>query len=192
MQLQKDQGSTRDAGSVEVELKAPVPDLGRLSNRLVERGATPRGRRVEKDIYLAHPGRDFAETDEALRIRVAEDGVEVTYKGPKVTDDEDKTREEVTLKVDDAHVAKRLFGHLGFEEVATITKNRQVFHVNGLTVCLDQVERLGTYAEIEQVVGHQDVDMVLKRAKGLAKKLGLTDFERRSYLELLLEKDAVE
>ena len=53
-------------------------------------------RRIEVDRYFNHPARDFAETDEALRIRRIGPVNRITYKGPRV-DTVTKTRQELEL-----------------------------------------------------------------------------------------------
>ena len=50
----------------------------------------------EIDVYFAHPARDFAQTDEALRLRRKGDANCITYKGPKI-DATTKTRREIEL-----------------------------------------------------------------------------------------------
>ena len=75
----------------EVELKFPVADLGAIEARLVELGTRFDEAVTQVDRYFAHPARDFARTDEALRIRQVGNACYVTYKGPKV-DAATKTR----------------------------------------------------------------------------------------------------
>jgi adenylate cyclase, class 2 len=55
--------------SYEVEMKFPAADQAALESRLAELGATITAPQSEIDVYFAHPARDFAKTDEALRIR---------------------------------------------------------------------------------------------------------------------------
>jgi len=52
----------------EVEVKVPA-DLEAVRDRLEALEATPRGAVVQVDTYYDAPHREFAETDEALRIR---------------------------------------------------------------------------------------------------------------------------
>ena len=52
----------------EVEMKFPVSDWAALEARLAELGATISAAQAECDVYFAHPARDFARTDEALRV----------------------------------------------------------------------------------------------------------------------------
>jgi adenylate cyclase, class 2 len=53
----------------EVEQKFPVADMQELERCITALGATISDPQTEADLYFAHPARDFAKTDEALRIR---------------------------------------------------------------------------------------------------------------------------
>ena len=78
----------------EVECKYPVDDLPRVEIALARMGAKIGAPVRQTDKYFAHPSRDFAATDEALRIRVSGEENYITYKGPKV-DATTKTRREI-------------------------------------------------------------------------------------------------
>src|SRR5690349_15355832 len=80
----------------EVEQKFRVGDARQIEAKLAELKAVFKDRQQQIDRYFNHPGRDFARTDEALRLRQI--GVEnfITYKGPKI-DQATKTRRELEL-----------------------------------------------------------------------------------------------
>ena len=80
----------------EVEIKFRAADLEALGRRLLSLGAEPIGTSEQEDLYLAHPSRDFASTDEALRLRRVGDMNRITYKGPKLGGPT-KTREETPI-----------------------------------------------------------------------------------------------
>ena len=85
---------------LEVEMKFPAADLPTLAARLEALGAR-RGETLEEaDHYFNAPDRDFARTDEALRIRRIGDHNRITYKGPK-RDAVTKTRTEIELPIGD-------------------------------------------------------------------------------------------
>ena len=63
------QGAWIEGASIEVEQKFPVADLAQIAARLTALGAPPGEPGCEEDCYYRHPARDFAQTDEALRIR---------------------------------------------------------------------------------------------------------------------------
>ena len=57
--------------TLEIEVKAYAEDLARVEEQLKDMGAVFIAAMCENDTYFNHPKRDFAATDEALRIRVA-------------------------------------------------------------------------------------------------------------------------
>jgi len=181
----------------EVEQKFPVADLTDLEQRLREAGATISEPQTEIDLYFAHPGRNYAETDEALRIRRRGPSSFITYKGPKL-DRTTKTRREIDLPLppgeETAEQWIALLQALGFTPVAEVRKSRRKAHVawQGRRVegSLDEVEEVGTYAELELVVEADQLEPAKECIASLAAELGLADSERRSYLELLLGRRA--
>jgi len=87
----------------EVEQKYPVADVAALEARLAGAGAGWHGVVEQVDRYFGHPSRDFATTDEALRLRSTADGVAITWKGPRL-DAAAKTRREIELPLAEAAV----------------------------------------------------------------------------------------
>ena len=176
----------------EVEMKFPVADMAALAARLAGLGATISPLQPEVDVYFAHPARDFARTDEALRIRRKGRANFITYKGPKV-DAITKTRREIDLPLPPGEEAApawtTLLETLGFMVVGEVRKSRRKAHVvwqrRSVEVSFDEVERLGTFAELELVVEPTGVKAAKQCIVSLAKSLGLEGSQRQSYLELL-------
>ncbi len=188
--------------TLEVEIKVRVDDPERVEEILSEEGEHVRTLRQE-DVYFSHPCRDFAETDEALRLREVEteEGSTciLTYKGPKIGD-VGKSRVEIEVEVSDREAAREILERLGFEplEDMVIRKVRKVYalHVDGTRVeaCLDTVEGLGTFLEVE-IEAEEDADvdeleaMLLELVRD---RLGVRgEVVRDSYLELLMRKEGV-
>jgi adenylate cyclase class 2 len=180
---------------IEVEQKFPVEDLSAFQQQLEALGATWLGERVEADTYYAHPARDFAQTDEALRIRRVGTSSLLAYKGPKL-DPTTKTRRELELPLgsDDRTTADwaSLLEVLGFRPVAEVRKNRRKLSVpwqgRQVEASLDEVAEVGTFVELELVTTEADLESAKAVIASLAAQLGLARSERRSYLELLLEE----
>lgn len=179
----------------EVEHKYRLADPDACQRRLVELGGVVGLTQMQVDAYYAHPSRIFAETDEALRIRRVGEENCVTYKGPKL-DPLTKTRRELELPLAAGETGAAQFGELlealGFRPAAIVRKERR--HValawQGWTVdvALDTVDKVGDFIELELAVDEADVEAAKACLASLAKVLGLSQSERRSYLELLLEK----
>jgi adenylate cyclase class 2 len=175
--------------SMEVEAKAYCDDLSKIEKMILELGGEFQEEVEQVDIYFNHPLRDFAQTDEALRIRRAEDKATFTYKGPKI-DSQTKTREELKVQLSDGDAMREVLSKLGFLEVGTVKKVRKKYKLNEFKVCLDDVKGLGSFVELEVEVSKDDQDEVSRLRDIILKTMkewGLEKVERRSYLELLLE-----
>lgn len=178
----------------EVEQKFPVDSLAVIAQALGERNVSIAAPRAEVDLYFAHPQRDFAKTDEALRLRRIGLTNRITYKGPKL-DAQTKTRQEIELDLGEGEAAfeqwKALLEALGFRPVAHVHKRRRKAHLTWqfrqVEVSLDEVEGVGTFVELETMAGQDDLDAARRAIADLARQLGLSQTERRSYLELLLD-----
>jgi len=168
---------------LEVEVKYRA-DLSRVRERLKVLGFSLVAVQEEEDIYFQHPCRDFAATDEALRVRYAGGRAYVTYKGPRMGAGA-KTRVEVSAEAGPgvAEVLERL----GFVAVAKIRKRREYYAGGGFSVSLDWVEGLGEFVEVEKTVGGEgDVLRAVEEVRRLASALGLGEEVRETYLELFL------
>lgn len=179
----------------EVEMKFAVADMAALESKLVRCGVTIGQPQTELDIYFSHPARDFAQTDEALRVRRKGQAVFVTYKGPKI-DPQTKTRHEIDLPLppgeETAQAWIEMLTVLGFGIVGEVRKSRRKAAIawQGRSVegSLDEIEGLGTFVELELIAEANDLDTARANIASLAAELGLAGSERRSYLELLLTK----
>ena len=169
---------------LEIEIKTRSVDNGKIERTLLERGATLSKDCDQVDEYFNHPCRDFAITDEALRLRKDPNG-KITYKGPKV-DRSTKTREEIEMDIEDPEKMAHILVRLGFRSVAKVRKKRKEYVLDGVTVSLDSVDGLGDFVELE--VQGENAEEGRSRIERLRDELGLSGSERRSYLEMLLER----
>ncbi len=178
----------------EVEQKHRVPDIVAIVARLSERGVEIDRAIEQSDQYFAHPCRDFAKTDEALRIRTVGDKSFVTYKGPKI-DITTKTRREIELPLDSNNGGGSQFAELlvalGFSPVAVVRKRRRSFQVGvgeyKVEGALDDVDGVGSFVELELQADESGLEAAKAAIAKLAVGLCLGPSERRSYLEMLLE-----
>lgn len=174
---------------MEVEQKFRVDSLAKIERRLKKLNATVGEPQEEVDLYFAHPSRDFAQTDEALRIRRKGRQSFVTYKGPKI-DSTTKTRREIDLPIDSPDDWQALLEALGFRPVAEVRKRRRKavldWSAREIEISLDDVDRLGPFVELEIVTDAGQVDPAREAIRLLAAALGLVENERRSYLGMLL------
>ncbi len=147
---------------MEIEAKARCPDPALVEAKLAELGATHVATLAQKDTYFRAPHIDFAETDQALRIRretrepagsaptVADLSVSatLTYKGPKV-DAKTKSRLEIETPVPNPGAVTTMLTAMGFEPLEAVVKTRRLWVLGELEVCMDHVEGLGDFVEVE-------------------------------------------
>lgn len=169
---------------IECELKFKVNRLDRIEDRLKALGASLKDSVLQIDYYFNHPCRDFLNTDEALRIRFTDKFIEVTYKGPRRKNGV-KSREEIGLKLPKNYFENvlRFFENLGFRKYFVIKKYRRMYSLNDFNICLDDVEGLGKFVEIE-ILGEYEVgrEKIIKFAEKLDIKSKPIE---KTYLELL-------
>jgi len=175
---------------LEVELKVKVPSLNPVREELRNKGAEFLGRVHEHDIFFNAPDRDFAITDEAVRIRYTDSRAVVTYKGPKRKEYGLKAREELNIAVESGEAFATLLLRLGFRQTLEVNKWRETYRLGNASVSLDDVEGLGTFAEIEVMAEEGKGDPAAEIA-AIARTIGIRGEPiLASYLELLLAKKA--
>lgn len=186
---------------LEVELKgALLPEQADvLPNVLAALHFAEQAAVQETDIYFNAPDRDFRKTDEALRLRthklLSEGKTQtlVTYKGAKL-DAKSSTRRELETAVEDFETMLQLFCVLGYKPVFTVTKKRRSFTCGAKTVCLDSVDGLGNFMELEAVLPDgSDREAEAEELLTLLDTMGVSReaLTRKSYLELLMASATV-
>jgi adenylate cyclase class 2 len=173
----------------EVEVKARIEDPASIESQLFTLGASFQHTIHQNDTYFQHPLRNFAQTDEALRIRITDDKSYLTYKGPKI-DSFSKTREELELEVQDPLKFSELLKKIGLNPIMKVVKTRKSYLLQDISISIDTIEELGNFIELElDVPDKAQVPMARERLFTILAQLTISPdkFERRSYLELLMK-----
>ena len=171
---------------IEVEVKARIESFDEMEESLKNIGAVKTKTEFQQDIYFQSPIVDFAKTDEALRIRTADNDTFITYKGPKLNG-ASKTRKEVEMRIESSQKARDILEEIGFKPARTVRKRRKYYTLENFEISLDDVEGLPPYMEIEIDLNEgEDYSDAQAKIFELFEKLGVTEgFERTSYMELL-------
>lgn len=180
---------------IEVEQKFRVTDEAKLRSELVAAGFSQQDTVTQVDLYFQHPVRNFAETDEALRLRRDGQHWAVTYKGPRQPGP-CKQRFELELPIVAAPETEQqwtvFLEQLGFAPVATVRKQREIWCSSqhpGFCVTIDALEReleTPVFCELEVVVPAESTVAAVTRIESMARQLSLSEVEKRSYLEMIL------
>ncbi|GIW78315.1 MAG: adenylyl cyclase [Gemmatales bacterium] len=179
---------------LEIEMKFPVEALPSVREKLLSLTADPPVKRREEDQYFNASDRDFADTDEALRLRRIGSANFATYKGPRAAGDtKTRTEIEVCLREGDetAIQFEKFLRCLGFRPVAKLQKDREIFHLERggfrIEACLDCVAGVGNFVELEILAPEEQYQAARRVLLSLADEIGLKNPVTLSYLEMLLD-----
>jgi len=194
---------------IEVEIKVKISDPDLIRKKFNNNNVIYKISLQHEDTYFNMPKglRDFKQTDEALRLRksIEYDKTDqtkrtkidyfITYKGKKI-DSSTKTRKEIELKIEDREKMREMLNTLGFQEVFTVTKERELYeflyenhHIEALIDFLPILDQY--FMEIEYTTNSiENVNAVRKVLFAFLNLLGINKEESitKSYLELILEK----
>jgi adenylate cyclase, class 2 len=92
-----------------------------------------------------------------LRIREQDDRFILTLKQAK-SNEQDAIEHET--EVVDAKETREILEHMGFHEEVRINKIRRTAHYNNWEICIDEVEGLGSFIEVEHIAEDPEVESV--------------------------------
>ena len=194
---------------IEVEIKVKIYDPNLMRKNFNDFNGVYKLSLHHEDTYFNMPSglRDFKQTDEALRLRksiefnrdnktnIQKINHFITYKGKKI-DKTSKTREEIEVKIDEIEDMKNLLKLLGFREVFTVIKERELydftFQDTRIEVLIDYLPILEQYfveveiltESINNVETAKEILFQFLEVFGIKKEESI----RTSYLELVMKK----
>lgn len=181
---------------IEVEQKYRVPNPESILARLELADFRPALEIKQVDAYYQHPSRNFAQTDEAFRLRQDGDQFCVSYKGPKQPGP-CKQRFELELPLEPTNQTQEdwheLLTRLSFQFVAQVVKFRQCFYATqhpNLTVMIDRLQTGNepmVFCEIEVLAEQNETEAAARAIESLASSLELDQIVKKSYLKITLD-----
>jgi len=144
------------AGMEEIEVKAVLKDKDGVIAKLKELGCEFGSAVVQEDtIYAKEVGSlsTFLSNELFLRLRV-HDGGKVIFTAKYHKDRERSLLSAPTeheVGVDDRDTMERILMLQGYQEAMRVNKKRMTGHYKQWEICLDEVEGLGSFIEVEQL-----------------------------------------
>ncbi|MCL5435800.1 MAG: class IV adenylate cyclase [Patescibacteria group bacterium] len=136
----------------EVEIKAQVKDLRAAEGKLLELGGKISSSVVQADRIFLQNGVKMEQVTvntPVLRIRKQDPGkILLTYKHIL---GEELDKQEHEVEISDADEMEKILKFSGYYEIVRFTKRRRKCKIDGYTICLDEVEGLGDFIEIEKL-----------------------------------------
>lgn len=170
----------------EIEIKLRVNDSQQIKEKLIEMGCIFSGSIHQHDTNYTKGGSTeewvaSKEGDMIIRIRRQETGAEFNLKQQKSNESDNL---EYETKIDDPDALHDILVTLGYSPEIEVKKVRQKGKLGEYEICLDEVEKLGSFMEIEKLTSNDiDPEAVRKELFDAIKPLGLSeaDEEIRGY-----------
>lgn len=139
---------------IEVELKSVVDDLDARRAAVERAGARLQFSGRLEDRRYDNPARALRARDHVLRTRVRREpdgGVKasVDWKGPTAVAGGFKTREELSIAVDDPATATAILERLGYDVTEAIDRDIWEYALDGVTVRFERYPRMDPLVEVE-------------------------------------------
>lgn len=146
---------------LEIEIKLPISDIEAVRARLIELGFEPKCNLRTRDVYFDNANGQIKGNGQALRVREVidrnsgEEYSEVNFKDRKM-DSRTVSRRELETGVSSAETMIEIFSSMGFMPVKPwVCKIRDEYSLGEINACVDVIEGLGDFLELEIVASEQ-------------------------------------
>ncbi len=176
----------------EIEIKAKIDDIEKMRGKLLVLGCQFREPLFQEDVIFLPVGIEFSDIIKGtpvVRIRLSNDKVTLTLK-KKISQGNELIKLEKEIIISDRNTAREIVKQMGFHEVIKVSKERSECGYKDMTICLDMVEGLGTFIEVEKMSENEDGAEVQRNLFDFLQTLGIGEREKvtKGYDTLLYEK----
>ena len=179
---------------IECEVKLKIEKPKEIIDKLTALDFVECDQLTETDTYFDNRNNEIRDNDSALRVRetvnhtTSQTYSQINFKGKRL-DKKTMSRPEYESEVDSAETMIKILGNLGYNPVSPkVIKNRKIMRSHSITACVDSVEGLGDFLELEVIVEtEKEKEQELTRIEGILASLGysINDTTTTSYLSAL-------
>lgn len=164
----------------EIEIKAKVINEEDILSKLQDLGCEISEPVVQEDVVFAQKIgslEEFLTNSVFLRIRESQKGIVFTLKyNPDRQGEPDAMPVEHEVTVDSRAELEAIIQLLGFKPMVAVKKTRRTGHHKNWEICIDAVEELGTFIEVEQMAEHEeDIEPIRESIMEFLRSLDITE-----------------
>lgn len=165
----------------EIEIKARVKDEQGLRNALQNAGIMLGKPVKHHDVVYSRPGaKDGDPAENWLRIRTENDSRHIFTLKRSVVGELDSIEHETVIENSDE--LRAIFGYLGYELFSDLTKTREKAQEGEYEICLDAVDSLGIFIEVEKLCDESvDGTKVVDELWAYLKRLGIDESDKETH-----------
>lgn len=136
----------------EVEIKVKVADLPELQRKLETGGFVFGQPTVQEDVIYIPEHEHFVPVKPGVNVlRIRKQGEKTLFTLKQSDPHNHLSKLEYELEISSGNEMRNIIGLLGFKEVTRVKKTRTKSKKEELEVCLDVVEGLGSFVEVEKM-----------------------------------------
>lgn len=175
---------------IEVEIRAKINNFGEIKNKFKKLDIEFVKKEKQIDRIFGNP--KFLDSNNMIiegglvaRIRTVDNKNVLEFKEIS----RDKGGIEIRSELGNLGAGLELLEKLQFNEAFTVSKSREVYHYKDFEICLDEVEKLGLFVEIEKTVSSPDQkESARKECADLLEKISpSSEIESRKYGDMMQE-----
>lgn len=174
---------------IEMELKALLKNRLQVMKKIEKFGCEWVLVGMQEDIiYEKNDIQQIAHTP-IFRIRKCGDKTILTL---KVLEEDFDTAEELELNINDEKIMHKMLQTIGFLPKIQIVKRREMTKYKGFNICIDEVEGLGDFIEVEMISEKKnDKNIIYEEIRKILLEIGVEeqDLRKEKYYEMLLKKE---
>lgn len=164
----------------EIEIKAKVADREGILSQLTSLGCELSEPVTQEDVVFAQKVgsmEEFLTNSVFLRIREGTKGIVFTLKyNPDRQGAPDAMPVEHEITVDPRAELEAMLSFLDFKPMVTVRKTRRSGNFKNWEICIDEVEELGTFIEVEQMAEHdEEIEPIRDSIMEFLRSLGITE-----------------
>ncbi|HEY9723068.1 MAG TPA: class IV adenylate cyclase [Oscillatoriaceae cyanobacterium] len=168
-----------------MEIEAKIALTDDQARALRERLGAPKSVHQQRDVYMQTAGLPVA-----LRVREEDNQAWVTLKSGFGQVSGIRVREELepSIRHEEVSMWLAIFEKLGMPSGMEVRKHRETYPYDGVIVVIDEVEGLGTFAEVEALA--DDAEAAVVKLEATIAELGMAELPRLtdSYRKLLAKR----
>ncbi len=164
----------------EIEIKVKIDSFEKIEEGLKKLGCEVSEPITQNDVVFFDKNYD-GKTRNVLRIRTVNDKSILTFKRSTV-DELSSIEKEVEIK--NPEIMTEMIELLGYEEYVRVNKKRKKCNYKNYEICLDEVENLGLYVEVEKM-SDEDQEIVKQELIDFLVSLGV-DISKRVFRDMIL------
>ena len=172
---------------MEIEIRAKIKNIKNIERCIIELGAKLVKQKKQIDKYFGEINL-FKKLGYSFLMRIRNEGDKkfLTYKGAEAK--KDGIWEEYEFNIDNEIMAEAMLKAMGLEKIIEVNKNRIEYKIDNLTICLDTIENIGCFVEIES---QDDNDIGKDKLKKFMDKLNIKENQvtHKGYVTMLLIKN---